>query len=73
MTPVLSTNREVEFSSERVATLRVAPTRQLLRSGTQIVVLAEWAQDIIDHYANPKGVKRQATKRSLAKRLDSFA
>ena len=35
-------------------------------------VSGEGAQDITDHYPNPKGAKRWATKRSPAKRLAHF-
>jgi hypothetical protein len=35
-------------------------------------VSGEGAQDITDHYPNPKGAKRWATKRTPAKRLAHF-
>ena len=35
-------------------------------------VSGEGAQDITDHYPNPQGAQRQATKRSPAQRLACF-
>ena len=57
------------LTAERSNTLApCSESADALNSG----VSGEGAQDITDHYPNPKGAKRWATKRSPAKRLAHF-